>query len=66
MFDKQNIMGDSPLGKQHTIYFSCDPRYWAEYGQYLAKSTLAVNKKNLIHVHVHMIYEYDQEHKLKI
>jgi len=65
MFDKQNIMGDSPLGKQHTIYFSCDPRYWAEYGQYLAKSTLAVNKKNLIHVHVHMIYEYDQEHKLK-
>jgi len=65
MFDQQNIQGDFPKNKPHIIYYSCDPTYWAEHGQYLAKSTLSLNKKNLIHVHVHMIYEHNQEHKIK-
>lgn len=65
MFDQQNIQGDLPYGKPNTIYYSCDPIYWAEHGQYLARSTLSLNKKNLIHVHVHMIYEHNQEHKIK-
>jgi len=65
MFDQQNIAGDFPKNKAHIIYYSCDPTYWAEHGQYLAKSTLALNKKNLIHVHVHMIYEHNQSHTLK-
>ena len=64
-FDKLHIGGDLPINKSHVIYFSCDPTYWAEHGQYLAKSTLSVNKKNLVHVHVHMIYEHDQSHNLK-
>jgi len=65
LFDQQNIQGDVPKNKTHVIYYSCDPKYWAEHGQYLAKSTLTLNQKNLIHVHVHMIYEYNQEHKIK-
>src|SRR6056300_743165 len=64
-FDKLHIGGDLPNKKPHVIYFSCDPTYWAEHGQYLARSTLSLNKKNLVHVHVHMIYEYDQTHNLK-
>ena len=65
LFDQQNIQGDVPSNKPHVIYYSCDPVYWAEHGQYLAKSTLTVNKKNAIHVHVHMIYEHNQEHNQK-
>lgn len=65
LFDQQDILGDFPKNKPHIIYFSCDPTYWAEHGQYLAKSTIAVNKKNLIHVHVHMIYEHNQKHEIK-
>jgi len=65
LFDHQEIKGDLPVNKSHVLFFSCDPTYWAEHGQYLAKSTLTLNKRNLIHVHVHMIYEYDQTHKLK-
>jgi len=65
LFDQQHIGGDLPNKKTHVIYYSCDPIYWAEHGQYLAKSTITLNKKNLIHVHVHMIYEHDQQHNLK-
>jgi hypothetical protein len=65
LFDKQHIGGDLPQNKTHVIYYSCDPTYWEEHGQYLAKSTLTLNKKNLIHVHVHMIYEHDQKHEIK-
>lgn len=65
LFDQQHIGGDLPINKSHVIYYSCDPTYWAEHGQYLAKSTLSLNKKNLIHVHVHLIYENDQSHDLK-
>lgn len=65
LFDQQDILGNFPKSKPHVIYYSCDPVYWAEHGQYLARSTLAINKKNLIHVHVHMIYEHNQQHKIK-
>jgi len=65
LFDKQEIKGDLPVNKSNVLFFSCDPKYWAEHGQYLAKSTLSLNKRNNIHVHVHMIYEYDQTHRLK-
>ena len=58
-FDKLSIEGDLPINKQNIIYFSCDPKYWAEYGQYLAKSTLHFNHHQ-VHVHVHLIYEQDE------
>ena len=64
IFDQQIIQGDRPENKQCIIYFSCDPQYWAEYGQYLARSTLYYNGKQS-HVHVHMIYEEGQEHPMK-
>jgi hypothetical protein len=64
-FDKLHIGGDLPIKKSHVIFFSCDPAYWAEHGQYLARSTLSLNKKNLIHIHVHMIYEHNQTHNLE-
>ena len=64
IFDQQIIQGDRPENKQCIIYFSCDPQYWAEYGQYLARSTLYYNGKQS-HVHVHMIYEEGQEHSMK-
>ena len=65
LFDHQEIKGDLPVNKPHVLFFSCDPTYWAEHGQYLAKSTLTLNKRNSLHVHVHMIYEFNQTHKLK-
>lgn len=65
IFDQQTIQGDIPVGKQHIIYYSCDPVYWAEHGQYLAKSTLAINKNQMVHVHVHMIYEAHQNQDIK-
>ena len=46
MFDQQNIAGDFPKNKAHIIYYSCDPTYWAEHGQYLAKSTSTKQKKS--------------------
>ena len=64
IFDKQIIQGDKPENKQCIIYYSCDPQYWAEHGQYLARSTLYYNGKQS-HIHVHMIYEEGQEHSMK-
>ena len=58
-FDKLPLEGDLPTNKQNIIYFSCDPKYWAEYGQYLAKSTLHFNHHQ-VHVHVHLMYEQDE------
>ena len=42
LFDKQEIKGDLPVNKSNVLFFSCDPKYWAEHGQYLAKSTLSL------------------------
>ena len=62
-FDKLPIEGDLPVNKQNIIYFSCNPKYWVEYGQYLAKSTLYYNHHQ-VHVHVHIMYE-QEEHNPK-
>ena len=64
IFDKQIIQGDKPEINHCIIYYSCDPQYWAEHGQYLARSTLYYNGKQS-HIHVHMIYEEGQEHSMK-
>ena len=62
-FDKLPLEGELPTNKQNIIYYSCDPKYWAEYGQYLAKSTLHFNHHQA-HVHVHLIHE-TEEHNPK-
>ena len=58
-FDKLPLEGELPTNKQNIIYYSCDPKYWAEYGQYLAKSTLHYNRHQA-HVHVHIIHEQEE------
>ena len=45
IFDKQIIQGDKSENKQCIIYYSCGPQYWAEHGQYPARSTLYYNGK---------------------
>ena len=41
-FKLPKLEGNKPVGPD-IIYFSCDPKYWHEYGFYLAKSTIHFN-----------------------
>ena len=50
-FKLPKLEGNKPVGPD-IIYFSCDPKYWHEYGFYLAKSTIHFNPDIFLHIHI--------------